>query len=63
MKALVARTLQTSNPSPHASLWMDSDELDQYGTNDDMDFLIHEEGGPTHNPVGEKYSSPRTSEI
>jgi len=26
-----------------ASLWMDSDELDQYGTNDDMDFVINEE--------------------
>ena len=51
MKALVARTLQTSNPSPHASLWMDSDELDQYGTKDDMDFVVHE-GGPTHNPWG-----------
>ena len=25
------------------SLWMDSDELDQYGTNDDMDFVIYEE--------------------
>jgi hypothetical protein len=24
-----------------ASLWMDSDELDQYGTNDDMDFVIN----------------------
>lgn len=26
-----------------ASLWMDSDELDQYGTNDDMDFVNNEE--------------------
>lgn len=33
---------------------MDSDELDQYGTNDDMDFVIHEEA--QHMTRGGKFS-------